>query len=168
MWNELFHGISSFSLNEIYLNIHGLLAMMSLIFYGAIIVLTFLWDKCPELSKKLKALWLGLIVTVGLLYSLGLYVYVPYRAKGGAKYILIASEKTAWLHEIVFEHKEFLALAPLILAIVGFWTVHKLAGDNTNREIVKKLCLFCAIGGLLLLLLVAAEAVIVTKAAPVW
>lgn len=165
--DELLEGLGTLTLKEVYLNIHGALAMASLILFGALIALILLWKKNPNLTDKIKKLWAWQLATITSLYLMGLFVYIPYRGKGGAKYTLVANHETAWLHEIVFEHKEFLALAPLILAVVGLWITWKLGRDKANAPTVRNIGLFCAIAGLVLLLLVAAEAVLVTKVAPV-
>lgn len=167
VWKELLNGLGGLTTREILLDIHGGLAMLSMIFYGGLIATSIYWKKYQTLIDAIKKLWIWQIVVVGALYILGLLMYIPYRAKGGAKSTLVGNETTVWLHKIVFEHKELLALAPLILAIVAYWVVNKIGTDSNQKQLVRRISLFCAVAGLLTLLLVATEAVLVTKVAPV-
>src|SRR3989344_6979964 len=103
-----------------------MLGMLSLILLGVALTLFFVSEKTKEAVGWLKTTLLLLFLDILFLDVFGLIVYIPYRAVGGAKFDLVGSETTAWLHEIVFEHKEFLAFAPLILTVVAFFIVHKL------------------------------------------
>lgn len=151
-------------------DLHGMLGMLSLILLGAALVLYFFSEKVKTAVGWLKTILLLLFFDILLLDIFGLIVYIPYRAKGGAKFDLVGSETTAWLHEIVFEHKEFLAFAPLIMTIVAFFIVHKLEDSFMNKEKYKWLRLAVLVSlvfSLIFVLTVAAEAVLVTKTAPV-
>lgn len=151
-------------------DLHGILGMLSLILLGAALTLYFLSEKAKAAVDWLKTILLLLFFDILLLDIFGLIVYIPYRAKGGAKFDLVGSETTAWLHEIVFEHKEFLAFAPLIMAIVAFFIVHKLGDSFMDKEKYKWFrfaVLASVIFSLVFVLVVAAEAVLVTKTAPV-
>ena len=166
---EVFSKLLAFSFWEKFANLHGMLAMWSLILFGAGIVLYFAARRSDGFLGWLKTTLTLLFIDVALLVVAGLTVYIPYRAEGGPRSILKASEATAWLHGDIFEHKEFLAFAPLLLTLVAFIIVNIL-GKNFNDEKVatlRKAVIFSLILALIFVLIVAAEGVIVTKAAPV-
>jgi hypothetical protein len=153
---------------EKFVNLHGLLAMLSLIWFGAGIVLYFVVKKSSEFIVWLQNVLLVLFLNLVLLDFAGLAVYIPYRAVGGPRTILKASESTAWLHAIVFEHKEFLAFAPPLLILVAY-LVSRSLGENLNHEkvlVLRRSVLFSLTAALVIVLLIAAEAVLVAKAAP--
>lgn len=167
---ELFKGLFGLPFWSILANFHGMLAMLSLIFLGAAIALYFFSERTKEAVKWLKIVLLLLFFDILLLDIFGLTVYIPYRAEGGAKFDLIGSETTAWLHTIVFEHKEFLAFAPLLMIAVAFFSITKLGENFVDKEKYKWLRLaviFSLLLSLVFILTVAAEAVLVTKTAPV-
>jgi len=150
-------------------DIHGMLAMLSLILFGAGIVLYFIVKKNPEFISWLKAVLIVLFANLALLDIFGLTVYIPYRAEGGPRSVLKASEATAWLHGVVFEHKEFMAFAPPLLILVAF-IVTETVGKNWSSDKVaflRKSVIFSLVAALIIVLIVAAEGVIVTKVAPV-
>lgn len=167
---ELLSGFVEIPFWSKFADLHGLLGMLSLILLGAALTLYFLAEKAKDAIGWLRKILLLLFFDILLLDILGLIVYIPYRAKGGAKFDLVGSETTAWLHEIVFEHKEFLAFAPLIMTIVAFFIVHKLGDglvDKKNYKWLRLAVLVSIILSLVFVLTVAAEAVLVTKTAPV-
>lgn len=148
---------------------HGFLAMTSLILFGAALVLYFLYNRHTDILKWLKTVSLLLFINILTLEIAGMAIYVPYRAEGGPRSILKSSEELAWLHNTVFEHKEFLAFAPLVLTLTAFLIIRKL-GDNfgENRYLwLRKSVLVSFLLALIFVLIIAAEAVLVTKAAPV-
>lgn len=150
-------------------DIHGFLAMLSLVLFGAGIVLYFAVKKNIEFVSWLKAVLIVLFADLVLLDIFGLTVYIPYRTEGGPRSILKASEATAWLHGVVFEHKEFLAFAPPLIILVAF-IITRMLGKNFNNENVaflRRSVIFSLVVALIFVLLVAAEGVIVTKVAPV-
>ncbi len=167
---ELLNGIIEIPFWSKFADFHGMIGMLSLILLGSALTLYFLSEKVKAAVGWLKTILLLLFFDILLLDILGLIVYIPYRAKGGAKFDLVGSETTAWLHEIVFEHKEFLAFAPLIMTIVAFFIVHKLGDSFMDKEKYKWFrlaVLISIIFSLVFVLVVAAEAVLVTKTAPV-
>ena len=85
-----------------------------------------------------------------------------------AQDFLKSSPETAWLHEILFEHKEFLAYAPWLLALVALVIVIAFGSRiiEAENKRAKKLILFSLITSLLFVLIVASEAVLITKVAP--
>ena len=167
---ELTTGVSSISLWTKFADFHGLLAMFSLILFGAAIILYFLSTKASTAVPWLKKVLFSLFANLVLLDIAGLVVYVPYRSSAGPRTILKASQETAWLHNIVFEHKEFLAFAPPILILTAAIIVSKLSGsfaDESKNKWLRKSVIFSILVSLIYVLIVAAEAVLVTKAAPV-
>ncbi len=150
-------------------DLHGFLAMLSLILFGAGIILYFIVKKHVEFISWLKITLILLFADLVLLDIFGLTVYIPYRAEGGPRTILKASEATAWLHGVVFEHKEFLAFAPPLIILVAFIVTETLGKklNNENVRLLRKSVIFSLIVALIFVLMVAAEGVIVTKAAPV-
>lgn len=150
-------------------DIHGFLAMISLILFGAGVVLYYASKKSIELVSWLKTVLLLLFVDLALLDVFGLITYIPYRTDGGPRTVLKASEATTWLHGVVFEHKEFLAFAPVLIILVAFIVVETL-GKRFNDEkvaLLRKVVIFSLVISLIFVLLVAAEGVLVTKVAPV-
>ena len=167
---ELLNGFIEIPFWSKFADFHGMISMLSLILLGAALILYFLSEKTKAAISWLKTVLLLLFIDISLLDIFGLIVYIPYRAKGGAKFDLVGSETTAWLHEIVFEHKEVLAFAPLIMTIVAFFIVNKLEESFADKEKYKwiRLAVLASIVlSLLFVLIVAAEAVLVTKTAPV-
>src|SRR3989338_4025060 len=79
---------------------HGFLAMISLILFGAALVLYFLSNRHPDIIKQLKTVSLFLFINILVLEIAGMAIYVPYRVEGGPRTILKSSEELAWLHNI--------------------------------------------------------------------
>jgi len=167
---ELLNGFIKIPFWSKFADLHGMISMLSLVLLGAALVLYFLSEKTKEAIGWLKTVLLLLFLDIAFLDLFGLIVYIPYRAVGGAKFELIRSETTAWLHEIVFEHKEFLAFAPLIMTVVALIIVTKLGESFADKEKYKWLRLAVLVSilfSLAFVLVIAAEAVWVTKVAPV-
>lgn len=148
---------------------HGFLAMLSLILFGASLSLYFFSDKIKSALIWFKVAVTALFVDILLLDMFGLTIYVPYRAEGGPRTLLKASAENSWLHNIVFEHKEFLAFAPLILTLIACLIVWKLGDSFSDKGKVywlRKSVLSALFLSLVFVLIVAGEAVLVTKTAP--
>jgi len=165
---ELIHGLATLSRWEMLTDVHGLLSVLSLPLLGAAIALAILLKKGAWAARPLKKVLLWLALDLALLDVLGLIVYAPYRAKDGPRSQLLASDQTAWLHTIVFEHKEFLAYAPWLM-ILGVALVvqaldYRLNGHHYRTY--RKTVTFGIITACVYVFIVAAEAVLVTKAAP--
>ena len=165
---DVFSKLLALSFWEKLVNSHGFLAMFSLILFGAGIVLYFVVKKSSYFIVWLQSVLLLLFINLVLLDIAGLMAYVPYRASDGPRTTLMASESTAWLHSVIFEHKEFLAFAPPLLILVAFLLAYFLRKNFNNEKVLvlRRSLLFSLISALVLVLLVAAEAVLVTKAAP--
>src|SRR3989337_3579086 len=149
-------------------NLHGLLGMISLILFGGAICLYFLTDRVKSSVSWLRKVLLILFLDLVFLDLAGLLVYIPYRATGGPRDTLLSFPDTAWLHKIVFEHKEFLAFAPPILIFCALFIVFKLGSsfsDSDKNRFLRYATLAAIIFSLLFVLMVAGEAVLVTKAA---
>ena len=168
MLNQLILGIASLSYWDILTDFHGFLAIMPLILFGIALALYFSLDKFSQAVVWLKRTVYLLLANLIFLDSVGLYIYVPYRAPGGPRTFLKSSSETAWLHEILFEHKEFLAYAPWLLALVALVIVIAFGSriiESENKKI-KRLILFSLTTSLIFVLIVASEAVLITKVAP--
>ncbi|MBI2022107.1 hypothetical protein HYS93_04515 [Candidatus Daviesbacteria bacterium] len=166
---ELINGIISIPFISQLANLHGLLAMLSLVFFGSSFALYFFSNKIKDSIRWLKLTLAALFTVLVLLDLMGLIIYVPYRSVGGAKSLLVASKDTAWLHEIIFEHKEFLAYAPPLLIFSALFIVLKLGDsftDNQKYRYLRLAVINSSVLALIFVLVVAAEAVLVTKAAP--
>lgn len=150
-------------------DLHGFFAMLSLILFGASLVLFFLHNDAGNTTGILKRVLLALFINISILDTLGLLVYIPYRDEGGPRTLLKSSEATSWLHTIVFEHKEFLAFAPVVLLFAAYYVVAQLGPSVNDKKnsYLKKSVLVALILSLLFVLTVAAEAVLVTKVAPI-
>ena len=166
---ELFTRISELPFWSKFVNMHGLLGMISLTLFGGAIVLYFLTGKVKFSISWLKAVLLILFLDLVFLDLAGLLVYIPYRATGGPRTALLSSPDTAWLHNIVFEHKEFLAFAPPILIFCALFIVFKLDSlfSDTDNSFLRYAAFAAILLSLLFVLMVAGEAVLVTKAAGV-
>lgn len=165
---EFFEKILDLNYWEIMSDLHGGLAMASLVFFGAVIMLLISVDKFARATAWLKTGLLGLLASLATLDFLGLFIYRAYRDAGptSPRSILKSSDDTAWLHSTVFEHKEFLALVPVVLILVATLIVFKQGGSFKNNIKLRKIVLFAVLAALFYVLVVAAEAVLVTKAAP--
>ncbi len=168
MFDEFFTKVTSLSPGELWADTHGGLAMVTLVLFGAALLLYFSYDKFKAGLTWFKVVLGTLAGSLTLINIVGLLIYIPYRAgvSSSPKSLLLASENTAWLHEIVFEHKEFLAFAPAVLLLTAFFVVLSRGGELSKRPYLKKAVLFSIVAGLVLVLVVAAEAVLITKAAP--
>lgn len=146
---EVFSRIFALSFWEKFVNLHGLLAMLSLILFGAGIALYFVTKKDNRFIIWLKNTLLLLFINLVLLDIAGLLVYMPYRASEGPRTILKASKSTSWLHSIVFEHKEFLAFAPPIIILTAY-LITQFLEEHFNSEkavVLRNLhCSFCPHG----------------------
>ena len=116
------------------------------------LILYFIVKKHVEFISWLKITLILLFADLVLLDIFGLTVYIPYRAEGGPRTILKASEATAWLHGVVFEHKEFLAFAPPLIILVAFIVTETLGKklNNENVRLLRKSVIFsfvASIGG---------------------
>ena len=166
---ELFTNLLRLSFWEKFADFHGFLAMISLVLFGAALILYFAISKGTSLIAWFQKVLLLLFINLTILDIAGLTVYIPYRAEGGPRTILKASESTSWMHGIVFEHKEFLAFAPPIMILVAYLVVKTLGNKLNDKQFsnVKKSVAFSIVTALVFVLIVAAEAVLVTKTAPV-
>jgi len=167
-FQEFMDKVFSLSYFEVMTDIHGGLAMLAMILFGAVIVLLLALDKFTQATAWLKSSLIVLTADILLLNSFGLYVYRPYRAPvpDSPRSLLKASEENSWLHTIVFEHKEFLAFVPMVLMIVATVIVLK-EGDRLKKNPrMKKVLMFTIVLSLIYILVVATEAVLVTKVAP--
>lgn len=166
--SELFKGLASMTFWEYFADFHGSLAMFSLVLFGAGIVLYKVALKDTRFVPWLKNALLVLFLNLVALDIAGLTAYVPYRAPTDTspRTILKSIEYTRWLHTIVFEHKEFLAFAPPIIILVAYLITKKLGTDFNSKDasFLRKSIIFSLVISLIFVLLVAGEAVIVTKA----
>lgn len=154
--------------NELLGNLHGLWATLSLVFFGAGLALLAVLPQYPGALRWLKGSLIGLFALIVLTTLNGIWLYVPYRAAGGARGAILESARP-WVHTVIFEHKEFVAYAPWLLVLVALgivWAYGATLGSRGNTRI--RLTAFWTLAlALVLVLLVSAEAVIVTKFAPV-
>ena len=165
---ELLGGVLSLSYWDILADTHGFLAMLLLVLFGAALILYFSLDKFVQSVRWLKYTLFALTVNLAIVDIMGIYIYGAYRATEGPRTLLKSSPNTAWLHEIVFEHKEMLAYAPWLVILVALIIVAVLKERLREREFraLKSVVLFCIVVSLVFVLAIAGEAVLVTKAAP--
>ncbi len=166
--SEFFDHIFNLSFFEVWTDIHGGFAMLSMILFGGAITLSFSLNKFAKAYHWLKNTLYWLAGTVTALDVLGLFVYRPYRAAvpDSPRSLLKASEETSWLHGIIFEHKEMLAFAPMLMLIAALMIVAHEGRNIKNNTVLKNVVRYLLIASLIMVLVVAAEAVLVTKAAP--
>lgn len=157
-----------FTFNEILGNLHGLWATLSLAFFGSAIVLLAILPKYPDVLRWLKGVLWALLADVVILTLNGLWLYIPYRAKGGARDAILESARP-WVHRVLFEHKEFVAYAPwlLIVAAIGIVLVYGRELAKPEQSLMRRTALWSVVLAMVLILVVSAEAVVVTKFAPV-
>lgn len=164
---ELVNAIQSVPIIGRVLSFHGLLGISSL----GLLVLALMGALDFE-RKAFSLFWLRLIlVNLTLILFLatvwGSLAYIPYRAPGGPRSFIIESEKP-WMHEVVFEHKEFIAFLPWLLALTA--TVVTFLLGNTLLEKDNQLLLLAVRYSLLLsvaiTLVIIIEGALVTRFAP--
>jgi hypothetical protein len=165
---EFFEKVFTLGYWEVMSDIHGGLSMLSLVLFGASFALYFSLDKFSQAIKWLQRTVLLLLADIAVLDVMGLFIYRPYRAPvaDSPRSILKSSEATAWLHSTVFEHKEFLAFAPLVIMAVAAVIIFTQGKQLRNNPVLKRVVLFSIISALVMVLVVATEAVLVTKTAP--
>lgn len=166
--SEFLDKIFSLTYWEVVGNLHGMLAMLVLILFGAAIALFVALDKFAGAIAWFKRITVWLFAAVAALDAMGLFIYRAYRAKvpDSPRSILKSSPETDWLHSIVFEHKEFLAFVPLVILLTVAIIARKEGEQLLGKPLLRKVVLFSLIISLIYVLIVAAEAVLVTKAAP--
>lgn len=164
--SEFINGLISLSGLEILADIHGALSMGAIFLFGASFLLYFSLNKFSSAADWLKKVLILLAADLIALDVFGLIIYAPYRAKGGPKEALLADASTAWLHKVIFEHKEFLAFAPMLIIITVAIVAWKYGKKLVDDKQMKKFVLFSLIASVIFVAVVAAEAVLVTKAAP--
>jgi hypothetical protein len=160
-------GLFSLSRIEFIASFHGLFSTVSLILFGMGLTFTSIIPKATTFVKPLKVVMLILLVVLVLHTFLGFVIYVPYRAEGGPRTTILESDRP-WLHEVIFEHKEFLAFLPWLLILVSTIIVYFLGAGlaDVGFKSLRMLVLASLILGLIYTLVVSSEAVLVTKFAP--
>jgi len=165
---EFLRGVFSLTYWDAVVDIHGLLAMSLLILFGAALMLYASLDKFVQAARWMKYTLSALVVNLIAVDIVGIYAYGAYRASEGPRTLLKASPDTAWLHEILFEHKEMLAYAPWLMILVALVIVAVLGEQLKSREFraLRFIVLFSIVVSLAFVLVVAGEAVLITKVAP--
>lgn len=167
---EVFIKLASLSFWTKFADFHGFLAMVSIFLFGICFILYFTSVKTNFTIKWLRTALLILFIDLVLLDIAGLLIYIPYRTSGGPRSHLLSSEQTSWLHQLIFEHKEFLAFGPPILIYTAFSIVNNLRDDfgNIGKYLwLRRSVITAIILALIFVLIVAGEAVLVTKVAPI-
>jgi len=161
--------INLFSLSriEFIASFHGLFATVSLILFGMGLTFISILPTATTFIKPLKLVMLILLIVLVLHTFLGFVIYVPYRADGGPRTTILESDRP-WLHEVIFEHKEFLAYLPWLLILIATVIVYYLGTGlaDAGFKSLRMLVLASLILGLIYTLVVSSEAVLVTKFAP--
>jgi hypothetical protein len=167
---DFFRNIFNFPLAEQVANLHGLFSTLALIGFGAVFVLIILIRKGygQEKLHKPLAYVLGIqTLLIGLLSTTGIVAYVAYRTNGGARSFLLSTPGTAWLHNLVFEYKEYLGgVAPWLLIMVAFFLVLYLGPRLYQNKVAQRFILASNIVSIIFLIIVATLAVLVSKIAP--
>lgn len=166
--DELLRGLLSISYWDMLANFHGMLGMLLLILFGTAIALYFSLDKFAQAVRWLKYVLCALVLNLLAVDIMGLYIYGAYRATDGPRTLLKSSPDTSWLHTIIFEHKEMLAYAPLLMVFSALVIVAVLKERLLLPEfrLPRYVVLFSIVLGLVFVLTIAGEAVLVTKVAP--
>lgn len=166
--SEFIEGIGTLTYWDIFTDIHGFLAMLVLILFGLALAFYVMLTTNPAAARWLKSTLYALFGGLAVLDFFGMYMYGAYRATTGPRTFLKSSPDTAWLHNIMFEHKEFLAFAPLVIIAAAAIIVALLGERIAQREYtgLRRIVLFSIISSLAIVLAVAGEAVLITKVAP--
>jgi hypothetical protein len=167
---EFFRNIFGFPLAEQIANLHGLFSTLALLAFGAIFAVIILIRKGygqQNLHKPLAYL-LGIqTLLIGLLSTSGIVAYVAYRTNSGARSFLLNTPGTTWLHNIVFEYKEYLGgITPWLLIMIAFFLVLYLGPRLYQNKFAQRFILASNIVSVIFLIIVAALAVLVSKVAP--
>jgi len=165
---EFFRNIFGLPLAEQLAGLHGLLAILALPVYGAIVTLAALGQhRNGSLHRPLTCL-LGIqTLLLGAVSTAGTIIYVAYRAPGGAREFLLSGTETAWLHRIVFEYKEYLGgITPWLLMMAAFFVAMRLGPRLYDNKPAIRSVLAMTVVSALFLMLTTAMAVLVSKIAP--
>ncbi len=126
-----FSGIEVISL------VHGFLGTIFLMAFGAA------FAELIELTNAgVQRIRLGITVMAVvaiLLYASGSFIYIDYRAPvpTSPRSVLLSSEETAWIHEVLFELKEFTgAFVPVIMLLAAY--LSRLWGDELKTDPKKR------------------------------
>ena len=165
---QFLEGVFSLTYWDIVVDIHGLLAMLMLILFGTALILYASLDKFAQAVRWLKYTLLALMLNLIAVDLFGLYSYGAYRAADGPRTLLKSSPDTAWLHEILFEHKEMLAYAPWLMILAALVIVAVMGDQLRSKEArpLRFVVFFSIAVSLAYVLVIAGEAVLITKVAP--
>lgn len=166
---EFFNNLLNFPLAESVANLHGLLATLSLLVFGAIFAIIGAFKKyqLETLFKPLACLLGVQSLLVGATSTMGIVAYVAYRTSGGAREFLLRSGQTDWLHKIVFEYKEYLCgITPWLLIMVAFFVVLTIGPSLYRQRSMLRFILASTAVSAFFLMLTASLAVLVSKVAP--
>ncbi|MHB8085695.1 MAG: hypothetical protein ACYDHZ_07705 [Dehalococcoidia bacterium] len=166
---EFFQNLLSLPLAEQVSNLHGLLATLCILGFGALFVIIPVYSKYgPENLQKPLVYILGIqTLFVGAVSTAGIVAYVAYRTAGGAREFLLSSPQTTWLHSIAFEYKEYLCgIAPWLLLAVAFFIALRLGSALHKNKAVLNLILIAAITSAVLVFITSTLAVLIAKIAP--
>lgn len=165
---ELLKGLLSLSYWDKLADTHGFLAMLLLVLFGTALALYPLLTRAAQAARWMRYTLYLLFADITLVNLFGLYIYGAYRAAGGPRTFLKASVETSWLHTIVFEHKEMLAYAAWVIVLVALAIVAGAKEKIALQEYAgaRRVLLFCLTSALIFVLVIAGEAVLVTKVAP--
>ena len=168
---EFFRRLFEYPLAEQISNFHGLVTFLSFLAFGAIAVLVVLIRRGVDGNHNLQrplATILGIQSVLVFITSLtGIIAYVDYRTAGGARTFLLETEERSWLHEIVFEYKEYIgAITPWLLILIAFFLVAYLGRRVYESRAAQTYVMAANIISLVFIMLTAALAVLVVKEAP--
>ena len=167
---EFINGLLAYSTWEKFANLHGIFATLGLILFGVALALTPFYSKAKKYLSWFRTAVTLLLLDIFLLTLNGFLIYQPYRAglPISPRSIILASDRP-WLHQIVFEHKEFLAFAPLLLVGVAVFMAWYFGGSikGSRFDGFRKVIFWSLLLGLIFTFVIAGEAVLVTKFAPV-
>jgi hypothetical protein len=166
---EFFQKLLSLPLAEQVSNLHGLLATLCILGFGALFVIIPVYSKYgPENLHKPLLYILGIqSLFVGAVSTAGIVAYVAYRTAGGAREFILGSPQTSWLQSIAFEYKEYLCgIAPWLLLAVAFFIALRLGSALHKNKAVLNLILIAAITSAVLVFITSTLAVLIAKIAP--
>jgi len=152
------------SFSALFSMIHGLIAAIFLMgFTGAIVDLL---NGSKNAVGRLK-LWItSMLGSVWFLWFSGTFIYIAYRAPGGPRELLKAGA-LPWLHEIIFELKEFSgAFVPLFMIVPAYLIWYYKEEVLENRQL-RNIVITLLIVAMLWTLGVFGAGALVTKYAPI-
>lgn len=166
---EFFQNLLGLPLAEQLSNFHGLLATLCILGFGGLFVIIPVYRSRGFESLHKPLLYLLGIQSLGVLAvsAIGIIAYVAYRTAGGAREFLLSNAQTGWLHNIVFEYKEYMCgITPWLLLGIAFFIALRCGSTLYKNRGLLNLILASAITSAVFVFITSTLAVLIAKVAP--